>query len=134
MNPCASTTDARSVVILLVSVIAGGAGVANCPKRFDRDLVAKVRLNVKDAFEHGNWLPPIAVSPDGRRNAFHIVPNGFSNANLPCAIAVPGAGDDARVDWRGRARGRGGAATARGAVASQVKGGGVFDAGVEGDE
>lgn len=43
------------------------------PRWLDRDIMVKVQLNVKNAFEKGNWLQPIAVNPDGRRTAFRIV-------------------------------------------------------------
>ncbi len=43
------------------------------PRFLGRNVRAKVQLNVRNAFEDGNWLLPIAVNPDGSANTYRIV-------------------------------------------------------------
>jgi outer membrane receptor protein involved in Fe transport len=43
------------------------------PKLFGKNISAKVQLNVKNAFEKGNWLQPINTNPDGTFVAYRIV-------------------------------------------------------------
>jgi hypothetical protein len=43
------------------------------PEFFGRNVRAKVQLNVRNAFEGGNRLEPIAVNPDGQPNTFRII-------------------------------------------------------------
>ncbi len=43
------------------------------PKWFGRNIRAKAQLNVRNAFENGNRLEPVAVNPDGQATVFRIV-------------------------------------------------------------
>lgn len=43
------------------------------PQWFGRKQEARVQLNVRNAFEKGNWLQPISVNPDGLPSGYRIV-------------------------------------------------------------
>lgn len=43
------------------------------PKLLGRNVRAKIQLNVRNAFEDGNWLLPISVNPDGTASTYRIV-------------------------------------------------------------
>lgn len=43
------------------------------PEMFGKNIRTKIQANVRNAFERGNWLQPVAVNPDGTPSIYRIV-------------------------------------------------------------